>query len=37
MPVKIQFGTALVLLVFVLSMNVIATTIRSRARKRRQW
>jgi phosphate transport system permease protein len=37
MPIKIQYGTALVLLVFVLSMNVIATTIRSRARRRRQW
>lgn len=37
MPVKIQYGTALVLLMFVLSMNAIATTIRSRARARRQW
>ena len=37
MPVKIQYGTALVLLVFVLSMNFIATTIRSRARRKRQW
>jgi phosphate transport system permease protein len=37
MPVKIQYGTALVLLVFVLSMNLVATTIRSRARARRQW
>jgi len=37
MPVKIQYGTALVLLVFVLSMNLIATLIRSRARARRQW
>ena len=37
MPVQIQYGTALVLLVFVLSMNVIATVIRSRARARRQW
>ncbi|NIM94170.1 MAG: phosphate ABC transporter permease PstA [Anaerolineales bacterium] len=37
MPVKIQFGTALVLLVFVLGMNSIATIIRSRARARRQW
>lgn len=37
MPLKIQFGTALVLLAFVLSMNVIATIIRSRARARRQW
>ena len=37
MPIKIQYGTALVLLVFVLSMNFIATTIRSRARAKRQW
>ncbi len=37
MPIQIQYGTALVLLVFVLSMNVIATVIRSRARARRQW
>lgn len=37
MPIKIQYGTALVLLVFVLSMNLIATVIRSRARARRQW
>lgn len=37
MPIKIQYGTALVLLVFVLSMNLIATTIRSRARANRQW
>jgi phosphate transport system permease protein len=37
MPVNIQYGTALVLLVFVLTMNVIATVIRSRARAKRQW
>ena len=37
MPVKIQYGTALVLLAFVLSMNLIATVVRSRARARRQW
>ncbi len=37
MPIKIQYGTALVLLIFVLSMNLIATTIRARARARRQW
>jgi phosphate transport system permease protein len=37
MPVKVQFGTALVLLVFVLSMNVLATFIRSYYRRRRQW
>lgn len=37
MPIKIQYGTALVLLVFVLTMNLVATVIRSRARARRQW
>ncbi len=37
MPIQIQYGTALVLLVFVLGMNIIATTIRSRARARRHW
>ena len=37
MPVRIQFGTALVLLVFVLGMNLVATVIRSRARAKRQW
>jgi phosphate transport system permease protein len=37
MPIEIQYGTALVLLVFVLSMNLIATVIRSRARAKRQW
>jgi len=37
MPIKIQYGTALVLLIFVLSMNLVAATIRSRARARRQW
>jgi phosphate transport system permease protein len=37
MPPQIQYGTALVLLAFVLGMNLIATTIRSRARARRQW
>src|SRR5512143_3357328 len=37
MPIQIQYGTALVLLVFVLAMNLISTVIRSRARARRQW
>lgn len=37
MPSDIQFGTALVLLVLVLSLNLVATIIRSRARARRQW
>ncbi len=37
MPLKIQYGTALVLIVFVLGMNLTANAIRSRARARRQW
>lgn len=37
MPIQIQYGTALVLLIFVLGMNLTATVIRSRARARRQW
>jgi phosphate transport system permease protein len=37
MPIQIQYGTALVLLVFVLTMNLIASVIRSRARAKRQW
>jgi len=37
MPVVIQYGTALVLLALVLSMNVVATIIRSYYRRRRQW
>jgi phosphate transport system permease protein len=37
MPIRIQYGTAAVLLLFVLGMNLIATLIRSRARARRQW
>jgi phosphate transport system permease protein len=37
MPIQIQYGTALVLLVFVLSMNVLAAIMRSRFRARRQW
>jgi phosphate transport system permease protein len=37
MPIQIQYGTALVLLVFVLGMNIIASVIRSRARAKRQW
>ncbi|MGD2161971.1 MAG: phosphate ABC transporter permease PstA [Anaerolineales bacterium] len=37
MPVQIQYGTAVVLLSFVLGMNIFATIIRSRARARRQW
>jgi phosphate transport system permease protein len=37
MPIQIQYGTAIVLLTFVLGMNIIATIIRSRARAKRQW
>lgn len=37
MPIKIQYGTALVLITFVLGMNLIASIIRSRARAHRQW
>ncbi len=37
MPQEIQYGTALVLLALVLSMNVVATTIRGYFRRRREW
>jgi len=37
MSPEIQYGTALVLLIFVLGMNLVATILRSRARARRQW
>jgi phosphate transport system permease protein len=37
MPVQIQYGTALVLLIFVLLMNLGATLIRSYYRRKRQW
>ena len=37
MPVQIQYGTVLVLLIYVLGMNLIATLIRNNARKNRQW
>lgn len=37
MPTEIQYGTALVLLILVLGLNLLATIIRSRARARRQW
>ena len=37
MKIEIQYGTALVLIAFVLGMNIIATVIRSRARAKRQW
>lgn len=37
MPLGIQFSTALVLLLLVLSMNVVATVIRSHFRRKRLW
>jgi phosphate transport system permease protein len=37
MPEEIQYGTALVLLGIVLSMNVVASVIRSYYRRKRQW
>ncbi|MGE5138621.1 MAG: phosphate ABC transporter permease PstA [Rudaea sp.] len=37
MPLRIQYGTALVLLVLVLSMSLVASVIRSYFRRRRQW
>jgi phosphate transport system permease protein len=37
MPLQFQFGTALVLMVFVLSMNLVATIIRSYYRRKREW
>jgi phosphate transport system permease protein len=37
MPVELQYGTALVLLALVLSLNIVATLIRGHFRRRRQW
>ncbi len=37
MPVEVQYGTALVLLILVLSLNLVATLIRSYYRRKRQW
>lgn len=37
MPLQIQYGTALVLLTLVLSLNLLATLIRSYFRRMRQW
>jgi phosphate transport system permease protein len=37
MPINIQYGTALVLLGIVLSMNLVATMIRNHFRRNRQW
>ncbi len=37
MPQSVQYGTALVLLILVLSLNVAATLIRRHFRRKRQW
>ena len=37
MPFDVQYGTAFVLLVFVLSLNVVASLIRSYFRRKREW
>ncbi len=37
MPVSIQYGTALVLLLFVLSLTLVAAAVRTRMRRRREW
>lgn len=37
MPVQMQYGTALVLLALVLSLNIVATVIRSYYRRQREW
>jgi phosphate transport system permease protein len=37
MPLSIQYGTALTLLLIVLSLTLVASTIRSRVRRRREW
>ena len=37
MPPQVQYGTALVLLTFVLSLNIAATLTRGYFRRRRQW
>jgi phosphate transport system permease protein len=37
MPLSVQYGTALVLLLIVLSLTLVATVIRSVMRRRRQW
>lgn len=37
MPLSKQYGTALVLLVIVLSLTLVATLVRTRVRRRREW
>ena len=37
MPLRIQYGTALVLLLLVLSLTLVATLVRTHMRRRREW
>ena len=37
MPLSVQYGTALVLLLIVLSLTLVATTLRTYMRRRREW
>lgn len=37
MPLELQYGTALVLLLIVLSLTLVATLVRTNMRRRRQW
>jgi len=37
MPLSLQYGTALVLMLIVLSMTIVATIIRTAMRRRREW
>jgi phosphate transport system permease protein len=37
MPARLQYGTALVLLALVLSLNVVASVVRGHFRRKRQW
>jgi phosphate transport system permease protein len=37
MPLSVQYGTALVLLLLVLSLTLIATVVRTNMRRRREW
>jgi len=37
MPLDIQYGTALVLLMIVLALTLVATIVRTRMRRRREW
>jgi ABC-type phosphate transport system permease subunit len=37
MPLEVQYGTALVLLLVVLSLTLTATVFRTHMRRRREW